>query len=95
MLKFKRSFIDTRAPAAHQQYYVAIHPYSAIHDGDMTLQVGDVIRVQDILDNGWWQGTMPDGRSGYFPGSYVQPVCITHIPTITRKFALSLQSQAY
>jgi Variant SH3 domain len=56
-------------------FYEAMYPYAATHDGDITLQAGDVIRVLSTNEDGWWHGTVVSSdETGFFPSSYVQPV---------------------
>ena len=39
----------------------------------MSLREGDIVVVVDTLENGWWRG-VADGRSGWFPASYVEVI---------------------
>ncbi|KAH3692265.1 hypothetical protein DPMN_191621 [Dreissena polymorpha] len=49
----------------------AIHSYTAEKDGDLTFERGDHINVFQVLENGWWLGSI-DKSVGWFPGAYVQ-----------------------
>ena len=51
--------------------YIAMYAYEPQRDGDLAVSEGDVIVVDEMLDNGWWRGKIDD-REGWFPGSYVQ-----------------------
>ena len=37
----------------------------------LQFEKGEVITVTRIVDGGWWEGVC-DGRSGWFPGNYVE-----------------------
>lgn len=47
------------------------HAYEATYEGDLSLNKGEVVLVRETLENGWWRGDS-GGRSGFFPGSYVE-----------------------
>ena len=76
-------------PAADENLRVrALYAYEAGAEGQLSLSVGDVIRVYDrgAESDGWWFGSIEratdsprsrgpsEGRSGYFPVAYVAPV---------------------
>ncbi|KAF9159618.1 Pyruvate kinase [Actinomortierella ambigua] len=51
------------------------HPYEAEKDDELTLHVGDRLRVSDKSDPGWWIGErLTDGKSGWFPSNFVSAV---------------------
>ncbi|KAF8499111.1 BAR-domain-containing protein [Russula emetica] len=54
-------------------YVVALYDFSAQADGDLDFKVGDRIEVVERTDSAedWWTGRL-DGRTGVFPGNYVQ-----------------------
>jgi amphiphysin len=56
-------------------YVVALYDFSAQADGDLDFKVGDRIEVVERTDSSedWWTGRL-DGRTGVFPGNYVQDV---------------------
>ncbi|KAG0227292.1 SH3-domain kinase binding protein 1 [Actinomortierella wolfii] len=57
------------------EYIECFHPYEAEKDDELTLQVGDRLRVSDKTDPGWWIGErLKDGQSGWFPSNFVNPV---------------------
>ena len=58
--------------------YKAKFPFHALAEGDLTLEEGDVVVVMDTLESGWWRGVC-NGRTGWFPASYVEVV-----PEVTR-----------
>ena len=51
---------------------VVIHPFPAQLDSQMSLRAGEVVKVLDKEENGWWRGVNQTGQSGWFPGSYVE-----------------------
>ena len=50
----------------------AVAAYEASEDGELSIEVGDVITVTEKNDENWWTGTKDDGTSGMFPSSYVE-----------------------
>ncbi|MDP2439323.1 MAG: SH3 domain-containing protein, partial [archaeon] len=44
--------------------------FDPVQQGDLALKIGDVIRVFEKGENGWWKGRIGD-REGVFPGNYV------------------------
>lgn len=52
------------------EWFVAVYDFQAVESTDLSLKVGDRILVNETKDD-WWHGTV-DGRSGIFPGNYVQ-----------------------
>eukprot|EP00051_Salpingoeca_urceolata_P006597 m.87210 g.87210 ORF g.87210 m.87210 type:complete len:220 (+) comp14900_c0_seq2:87-746(+) len=52
----------------------ALYDYTASNpDEEVDLAEGDVVAVEYKADNGWWVGTnQRTGRSGIFPGTYVE-----------------------
>jgi len=58
---------------AQANYVVALFDFTAQADGDLDFKVGDRIEVIERTENteDWWTGRL-DGRTGVFPGNYVQ-----------------------
>jgi len=52
---------------------VALYDFAAQADGDLDFKVGDRIEVVERTNSAedWWTGRL-DGRTGVFPGNYVQ-----------------------
>ena len=44
--------------------------YTSTDERDLNLEVGDIITVTKKDDLDWWEGFLPDGRSGRFPANY-------------------------
>eukprot|EP00011_Vannellida_sp_DIVA3-517-6-12_P001826 CAMPEP_0114628450 /NCGR_PEP_ID=MMETSP0168-20121206/12827_1 /TAXON_ID=95228 ORGANISM="Vannella sp., Strain DIVA3 517/6/12" /NCGR_SAMPLE_ID=MMETSP0168 /ASSEMBLY_ACC=CAM_ASM_000044 /LENGTH=292 /DNA_ID=CAMNT_0001839833 /DNA_START=11 /DNA_END=889 /DNA_ORIENTATION=- len=51
-----------------------LYDYTAQQDYEMTIKSGETIAVLSKHGNGWWLGATGDGKQGYFPGSYVEPI---------------------
>ncbi|KAH8880018.1 BAR domain-containing protein [Thozetella sp. PMI_491] len=51
----------------------ALYDYSAQAEGDLSFRAGDVIEIvsRTANENEWWTGKL-NGKSGQFPGNYVQ-----------------------
>ncbi|KAH9075750.1 BAR-domain-containing protein [Lactarius deliciosus] len=54
-------------------YVVALYDFAAQAEGDLDFKVGDRIEVVERSESAedWWTGRL-DGRTGVFPGNYVQ-----------------------
>jgi len=53
----------------------ALFDYSPRHADELQLRKGDVIRLVDVCDDGWFIGTSERTQQfGTFPGNYVRPV---------------------
>jgi hypothetical protein len=50
----------------------ALYAYAPQAGDELQLRAGDMISVDQQMDDGWWSGTLPDGRNGVFPSNYVQ-----------------------
>ncbi|XP_060065822.1 uncharacterized protein LOC132546141 [Ylistrum balloti] len=53
--------------------HIAVCPFAAENDQDLSFDIGDTVLVFDTLENGWWLGCNGDDV-GWFPGAYVQIV---------------------
>lgn len=52
----------------------ASFPFEGGVDGELGMKKGDVIRVTNKIDEGWWFGRKEsDGKEGMFPSNYVVP----------------------
>ncbi|KAI0668719.1 BAR-domain-containing protein [Trametes maxima] len=60
-------------PKPAVQYVVALYDFSAQADGDLDFKAGDRIEVVERTESteDWWTGRL-NGRTGVFPGNYVQ-----------------------
>jgi len=57
----------------------AMHAYKPKHNDELRLEKGDILTVTQKEDGGWWEGTLLNGRTGWFPENYVtehDPVAI-------------------
>jgi drebrin-like protein len=51
----------------------ALYDYQAADETEITFDPGDIITHIDQIDEGWWQGLGPDGKTyGLFPANYVE-----------------------
>ena len=44
--------------------------------GELSLKVGDVIKVTDAVDDNWLQGEAIYGAKGSFPSNFVEPLVL-------------------
>lgn len=52
--------------------YIVEYDYDAIHDDELTIRVGEVIRnVRKLQEEGWLEGEL-NGRRGMFPDNFVK-----------------------
>lgn len=48
------------------------YEYEALHDDELTLQLGDIIKnVRYIEEDGWMEGEL-NGKRGLFPDNFVK-----------------------
>ena len=62
------------APAQAGFSVRAIYDYTAAEEGEISFDPGDIITDVDPIDEGWWQGTAPNGEYGLFPATYVENI---------------------
>ena len=49
--------------------------YDAVNSDELTLQVGQKVRVDEVIDEGWWAGQeLSTGRRGLFPSNFVRRI---------------------
>lgn len=57
----------------------AVAAFEATADNQLTLHVGDTVKVRSKSPAGWWQGELISGSNarkvGWFPGNYVELLC--------------------
>jgi len=54
---------------------IALYPFEAEQDSDLSFGEGDKIWVLDKEDpSGWWRGRDQNGNEGSFPMNYVQEI---------------------
>lgn len=41
---------------------------------EINFDPGDIITNVEMIDEGWWTGTAPDGHNGMFPANYVEVI---------------------
>ncbi|KAG0295870.1 hypothetical protein BGZ96_010779 [Linnemannia gamsii] len=56
----------------------ALYNFDATAEGELSLRKGDIVRIIEEIDEGWWEGELVDasgGRyEGMFPSNYVEEV---------------------
>jgi len=52
----------------------AMFDYESQNEGEMSLKEGEIIMITEKDPSGWWYAQAPDGREGFVPSSYVEPV---------------------
>ncbi|XP_032806690.2 drebrin-like protein B isoform X2 [Petromyzon marinus] len=52
----------------------ALYDYQAADDTEISFDPGDLISNIEQIDDGWWNGSGPDGSRGMFPANYVELV---------------------
>ncbi|XP_033111354.1 E3 ubiquitin-protein ligase SH3RF1-like [Anneissia japonica] len=63
----------SKTPQLARAMYKVVVPYPANSDAELSLKIGDVVFVHKKRDDGWFKGTLKSsGRSGLFPGSFVE-----------------------
>ena len=54
---------------------MSLYSYKPQKDDEMDLQKGEFYSVTEKCQDGWYKGVcLRSGKSGVFPGNYVQPV---------------------
>lgn len=60
-------------PPAFQSFQAKVlYDFTATRNEQLSLTVGSVLTVEGKHEGGWWSGVDPQGRRGFFPGSYVR-----------------------
>ena len=54
--------------------FKALYDYDTKNEGEMCLKEGEIVTITDKDPSGWWYATADDGREGFVPSSYVEPV---------------------
>jgi len=52
----------------------ALFDYESQNDGEMSLKEGEIVTITEKDPSGWWYAQAGDGREGFVPSSYVEPV---------------------
>lgn len=53
---------------------MALYPYQAQNEDELSFEKGDVITVLAKEEEAWWRGEL-NGVSGVFPSNYVSSMC--------------------
>lgn len=54
--------------------YRALYDYEPENEGEMTMREGEALRITEKDSSGWWYALAEDGREGYVPSAYVEPL---------------------
>nr|CAD2182879.1 unnamed protein product [Meloidogyne enterolobii] len=57
----------------------ALYDFQALNPGELDFKEGQIIQLDSQIDEHWFEGTL-DGRSGFFPITYVE-VCLFYFDT--------------
>lgn len=63
----------------------AMHNFKGTNNDELVFQKGDIITVTQIMEGGWWEGTLA-GKTGWFPSNYVKefkPDSVSSPPKLT------------
>ncbi|VDM17583.1 unnamed protein product [Hydatigera taeniaeformis] len=62
------------APSHYIQKVITVYEYTADKSDELTFCENELIYVIKKNDDGWWEGVMMNGRTGLFPGNYVEVI---------------------
>ncbi|KAF9131584.1 hypothetical protein BG015_003839 [Linnemannia schmuckeri] len=61
-----------------QKQVRALYNFDATAEGELSLQKGDIVRIVEEIDEGWWEGELVDSNgirhAGMFPSNYCEEV---------------------
>ncbi|KAF9329761.1 hypothetical protein BGZ91_000423 [Linnemannia elongata] len=61
-----------------QKQVRALYNFDATAEGELSLQKGDIVRIVEEIDEGWWEGELVDSHgirhAGMFPSNYCEEV---------------------
>lgn len=67
--------VDSAEDAPLRRVRVRFEHDGKAEDGELSIQVGDIIWVLDDSTEGWWTGRKEeDGTEGMFPENYTEPI---------------------
>ena len=68
-----RPIEESAAPGTGKKARV-LFAYEAEEENELTLREGEVVMDVEMVDEGWWSGTV-DGRSGLYPSEHINDRC--------------------
>ncbi|KAG0208728.1 hypothetical protein BGX33_006052 [Mortierella sp. NVP41] len=61
-----------------QKQVRALYNFDATAEGELSLQKGDIVRIVEEIDEGWWEGELVDSHgirhAGMFPSNYCEEI---------------------
>ncbi|XP_021948579.1 rho guanine nucleotide exchange factor 7 isoform X2 [Folsomia candida] len=54
----------------------ATHAYAPVNNDELRLEKGEILTVTRKEDGGWWEGTLSNGKTGWFPSNYVENIVL-------------------
>ncbi len=63
---------STSKPSDSRPQYRVLFDYDATNEDELTLKLGQLLRLVKKEEGGWWQGDL-DGKVGWFPDNFVEP----------------------
>ncbi|CAK8690044.1 unnamed protein product [Clavelina lepadiformis] len=55
-----------------EDLYIVIHEFDAEQEGDLSVQVDEVIDIISKRDDGWWEAENEEGKRGLVPSNYLK-----------------------
>jgi len=65
---------DSGAASGGGELYKALYDYEPTNDGEMVMHSGETLRITEKDSSGWWFAVAEDGREGFVPEAYVEPL---------------------
>lgn len=73
-LQKKKKKANKESRMSLSDFYRVAHAFAGTADDELAVAVGDVVRVKQRADNGWWRAQHVDTRAvGWLPASHVKP----------------------
>jgi len=82
--------VRTSPPAACDEIHAVTRAFRAVAPHELTVDVGDVVWVNQYLEIDWIHGKKPNGRHGYFPAE-----CIAEPQSSRRQMTRKLSLPAF
>jgi abl interactor 2 len=63
---------ESEIPVSYLEKVIAVYDYVQEKEDELSFQENSLIYVLKKNEDGWWEGVF-NGRTGLFPGNYVEP----------------------